>query len=104
MSKDNAKKIVKKYADKLKAEKYSFLAVYLFGSHATGKATKNSDIDVAVISDHLKSNWNQNEEKLWKYTMNVDFRIEPVGFTKKDFMQTHDPLVLEIKKFGIKIM
>lgn len=104
MSKNNVKKIVKKYANKLKAEKYSFLAVYLFGSHAIGKATKNSDIDVAVVSDNLKRNWNQNEEKLWQYTMNVDSRIEPVGFTKKDFAQAYDPLILEIKKTGIKVM
>lgn len=104
MSKNNVKKIVKKYANKLKAENYPFSAVYLFGSYRQGKATKNSDIDVAVVSDFLKRNWNVNEEKLWKYTMDVDSRIEPVGFTKKDFAQDYDPLISEIKKTGIKVM
>ena len=104
MSKIQAKKIVKKYADKLKAEKYPFLAIYLFGSHAQGKAVKNSDIDVAVISNKLKRDWNRNEDKLWEYTMEVNSRIEPVGFTPDDFKKSYDPLVNEIKKTGVRII
>jgi predicted nucleotidyltransferase len=89
---------------KLREKKYPFFAVYLFGSYAQGRANKNSDIDVAVVSDRLKNNWNENEEKLWKYTMEVDSRIEPVGFTQKDFKQGADPLIFEIKKTGIKVV
>lgn len=103
MSKAEAKKIVKKYAEKLKAEKYPFSAVYLFGSFAKGKIHKWSDIDVAVLSKKLKRNWNKNEETLWKLGASVDDRIEPHGFSPEDFKEDWIPMVHEIKKTGIRI-
>ncbi len=104
MSKDKVKKIVQKYATKLRAKKYPFSAIYLFGSYAKNKAHKWSDIDVAVISDKLKKDWNKNEDILWKYTIGVDSRIEPIGFTMKDFQDECDPMASEIKKTGIRIV
>lgn len=103
MSKIQAEKIVEKYAKKLRAKNYPFSAIYLFGSGAKGKRSEWSDIDVAVISDKLKKDWNRNEDILWKYTIEVDSRIEPIGFTVKDFQNSFDPMVSEIKKYGIKI-
>lgn len=103
MSKTEAKKIVREYAQKLKEKKFSFSAVFLFGSFSRDKAGKWSDIDVAVVSDKLKKNWNKNEELLWKYTVGVDSRIDPIGFTKKDFADLGNPMVAEIRKHGIKV-
>ena len=102
MSKTIAKKIVKEYAKKLKAEDYSFSAIYLFGSHAQNKAKKWSDIDVAVISNK-KGNFWKNESLLGRYSLDVDTRIEPHGFTINDFKNDTDPMVYEIKKTGIKV-
>lgn len=104
MSKANAKKIVKEYASKLKAKKYPFSAVYLFGSYAGNKNNKWSDIDVAVVSDKLKRDWWKNEMLLSHIGLDVDSRIEPHGFTVKGFEDDSDPLVYEIKKTGIKII
>ncbi len=103
MSKAEAEKIVKKYMIRLLKENYPFTAVYLFGSHATGKAGKWSDIDVAVLSDKMKKNWNKNEEALWKIGVRVDPRIEPIGFSPKDFEDDWNPIAHEIKKTGIRI-
>ncbi len=103
MSKAEAKKIVRKYAEKLKENKFPFSAIFLFGSSIQGKAGKWSDIDVAVISDKLKNNWNKNEELLWKYTVDVDSRLEPIGFTKEDFADLGNPIVAEIRRHGIKV-
>lgn len=33
----------------------------------------------------------------------IDDRIEPIGFTVKDFQNNIDPMVHEIKKTGIRI-
>ncbi len=104
MSNIKAKKIVKKYAEKLKKENYSFSAIYLFGSHAKGKAHKWSDIDVAVVSDKLRRDRDKNENSLWHIRREVDSAIEPHGFTIKDFEDINDPMVYEIKKTGIKIV
>ena len=103
MSKTGAKKIVKNYADKLKAEKFPFSAIYLFGSYAQGKTGKWSDIDVAVISKKFKKNYWKNNIQIAKISLDIDTRIEPHGFTPEDFKENADPMVSEIKKTGIKI-
>ena len=104
MSKIEAKKVVRKYAEKLKEENYPFHSVYLFGSFAQNKSHKWSDIDVAVVSDKLKRNRDENRFLLWNLRMDVDTRIEPHGFTIKDFEDECDPLAYEVKKTGIKIV
>ena len=103
MSRVEAKKIVKKYAAILKENDFPFFAVYLFGSAAKGKAGKWSDIDVAVVSDKLKRNRLKNEELLWRYVTKVDSRVEPIGFTKKDFADLGNIMVAEIRKYGVKV-
>lgn len=103
MSKTEAQKIVKRYAQRLKDEKFPFFAIYLFGSYATGQPKKESDIDVAVLSNKLKRGWNKNEELLWKLSLDIDPRIEPIGMTLKDFKDNCDPLAAEIKKTGVRI-
>lgn len=104
MSRAEAKKIVKMYANKSKQEKYPFSAIYLFGSFAQNKTRKWSDIDVAIVSDQLKRNREKNNLRLWRTREGVDLRIEPHGFTVKDFQDDCDPMVYEIKKTGIRIV
>ena len=103
MPKIDAKKIVKKYAEKLREENYPFAAIYLFGSYAKGKAHKWSDIDVAVVSDKMKRNRDKGRFLLWHIRRDVDSMIEPHGFTVKDFQDDNDPMVYEIKKTGVRI-
>jgi len=103
MSRNEAKKIVRRYAQKLKEENFPFSALYLFGSQAKGKAKKWSDIDVAVVSGKLKHNRDKNRFLLWKLRRDVDIRIEPYGFTPESFKEIANPLVYEIKKTGIKV-
>ncbi|MEK9130336.1 MAG: nucleotidyltransferase domain-containing protein [Patescibacteria group bacterium] len=103
MSNIEIKKIVKKYAQALKAKKYYFSKIYLFGSYAKKNQNKWSDIDVAIISDKLKKHNDKNRFLLWDIRMDVDTRIEPHGFTVQDFQNKYDPMVSEIKKTGIEI-
>lgn len=104
MSKAQIKKIVKKYANKLKKEKFPFSAIYLYGSFAKEKAHKWSDIDIAVISDELEKKADNNELKLWEFREEIDSRIEPIGFTKDDFKDINNPIVWEIRNTGIKVV
>ncbi len=101
MSKAKAKEIAKKYAEKLKAEKFPYSAVWLFGSTVEGKAHKWSDIDVAVVSKKL--NRDREKSKLWKYRHDVSDLIEPHGFTPEDFSDYWNPMAHEIKKTGIRV-
>lgn len=98
------KKIVRRYARTLKQARYPVAALYLFGSSATGRPHRWSDIDVAVISDKLKRQWNKNSWRLWQLRMGVDTRIEPHGFTVKEFSDISNPLVYEIKRSGVRVI
>jgi predicted nucleotidyltransferase len=104
MSKIEVNKIIKNYIKKLKDKKYSFSAIYLFGSYAKGNAHKWSDIDIAVISNKLEKNYEKNRSILSRLRLDVDNRLETHGFTEKDFRNLADPLVYEIRKTGIRII
>jgi predicted nucleotidyltransferase len=103
MSRSEVEKIVKNYKKALRKAGYPFSAVYLFGSYAKGDAREESDIDIAVLSDRLRENWNKNEEILWKLGADVDLRIEPVGFTPEDFENSVDPIAREVRETGVKV-
>ncbi len=103
MSKAEARKVAKKYSEKLEAKNFPFLAVYLFGSYAKSKARKWSDIDVAVVTEKLRRNRDKSMIELWRAREGIDNRIEPHGFTPEDFKINEDPMVYEIKKTGVRV-
>ena len=104
MSKSETIKIVRRFAKKLKREKFPFSSVYFFGSRARGTNHKDSDIDVAVISPKFRNRFGRNYKKLWDFRDAVDNRIEFHGFTEKDFKNNADPLAYEIRKTGIRVV
>lgn len=104
MSKTEVKKIIKKYASELRKRDFPVSSAYLFGSYAKGKANKWSDIDVAIVSDKLKTNNRENYKKMIYTTLDVDSRIEAHGFTVSQFKDNSIPMVYEIRKTGIKVI
>ncbi len=104
MSKTEVKKIIKNYAKVLRARNFPVSAIYLFGSQVNRKAHKWSDIDVAVITNKLKRNYEKNRSLLYRMRLEVDDRLEPHGFTEKDFRNNADPLAYEIRKTGVRII
>lgn len=96
------KKTVKKYIDFLEANDFSVSQVYIFGSFARGDFHQNSDIDVAIVSNKFTRDWDKNEQLLWKMRRKIDPRIEPVGYKLEDF-KISDPLVQQIKEYGIRV-
>ena len=91
---------IKNYLFKVN-ENFKVEKAYLFGSYAIGKANKESDIDLAIVSSSFSGNSFSDNVALGKLTWGIDTRIEPIGFTPKDF----DELMFarEIKKIGIEI-
>lgn len=74
--------------------------IFLYGSHAKGTATKDSDIDIAVVVDQIPGDYLDTLSMLWKLTRTVDDDIEPVLLTTSDdesgFLNT-------IQKTGIAV-
>lgn len=83
-------------------KQYNLEKVFLFGSYVSGKATKESDIDLAIISSSFTGNKFIDNVNLGKLTWKIDTRIEPVGFRPEDF-NGNNLIANEIINTGIEI-
>ena len=77
MVKEEVLHLAKRYAEAVRAV-IQPEAVYLYGSQARGTATKYSDIDIAVVVDHLPPNYLDVVTELWRQTNPISLEIEPV--------------------------
>lgn len=87
------------------AKKYSnFSTAYLFGSYAKGTENEDSDIDIALLFDHLKSEDKFDlQVQLMLTGANYDSRIEPHPISTDDY-ELGSPYISEIAKDGIEIL
>jgi predicted nucleotidyltransferase len=100
MDKREAINKVKAYRHLLK-DHFQFENIYLFGSYAKGTNREDSDIDVAVIVDHVEGDYFSINPLLWKLRRQIDDRIEPI-LIERDFDDAD--FYGEIKKYGIRIV
>jgi uncharacterized protein len=91
-----------KYVEYLKKE-YNIKGIYLYGSHAKGNNTEDSDIDIAVISEDFTGDIIEDTFRLMKLRRKVDYRIEPHPFAVDEFNEDN-PNAKEIMQTGIKIV
>lgn len=77
MDKEQALSLVRQYKQTISGL-FDTSKVYMFGSYTKGNATKDSDIDVAVVVPELKRDWFSVVPALWTATRNVSTLIEPV--------------------------
>jgi predicted nucleotidyltransferase len=82
--------------------------VILYGSHARGKNSKYSDIDVLILVDNDKITY--SDEKRIKYPLyDLEFEtgkiISPLVFSRKDWETNHSitPFYHNIKKDGVQL-
>ena len=68
---------VRRYAQKVQKE-LNPDAIILYGSHAKGTATEDSDIDIAVIVNNFTGDRLETSARLCNLTWDIDTRIEPI--------------------------
>src|SRR5204862_213840 len=90
---------VKLYLDFLRNKNIPVSSAYLYGSYARGEGNNDSDIDVMLISDAFDNYTSKEKGKIWGYTYQFDYRIEPYIVGKKRFL-TDDvsPIILIVKQ------
>ncbi len=110
MDRNNAKgEINKEIADivdkyiAIVTENYNVVAIILFGSYAKGTQTEDSDIDIAIITDDIKTDKFDEEVKLTLLRRKIDNRIEPHIISISDYENDETPFVVEVKNTGIKV-
>jgi len=94
---------VEAFAHKLDTQGIQVFRMYLYGSFAKGQTHADSDIDVAVFLDRDEIEGFQEDMELMRCRRDIDLRIEPHAFSKKD-LDDPDPFVQEIVKTGERIV
>jgi hypothetical protein len=98
MDKEQAIILARRYKAAI-AERLPLKALYLYGSYCNGTHSSDSDIDIAVIVDHLDDDYFADTPLLWKLKRKISNLIEPVILTD----DTNNPLYFDILKNGILI-
>lgn len=81
MDKEQAIKLAQEYK-KVFLEKMLVKALYLYGSYSKGNYTEDSDIDIAVVVEHLNDDYFEDTPLLWKLKRRISNLIEPVLLTE----------------------
>ena len=95
-------KIVQEYVE-LICKNYKIEAIILFGSYVKGTEHNDSDIDIAVITDDIKSDIFDEELNLMRLRRNIDTRIEPHIIRIQDYKDATTPFIKEVIDTGIKV-
>ena len=104
MDKNQALKIIKKFVKRLRQEGISVDRVILYGSCAAGRAGRDSDIDVAVVSKDFGKDRVEEGIRLCKIAGKVDARLEPIPISVAAYEKdTWLPLIYEIKVKGLEL-
>jgi predicted nucleotidyltransferase len=74
--------------------------VYLFGSYAKGQPHKDSDIDVAFITENTDNKAFDAIFLLWKLRRQIDVRIEPHLLSRDS---DYSDFIAEVQRTGIQV-
>jgi predicted nucleotidyltransferase len=102
MKKNEALRIAKEYAVRVRTELDSDAEIYLFGSAVRDEMQEHSDIDVAVVSKIFGDNVVDNRVKLMLLSNVISYDIEPHPVLREDWVDV-TPFTREIKNEGISI-
>ena len=109
MDRNNVKEINKEIADivdkyiAIVKENYDVVAIILFGSYAKGTEHEDSDIDIAVVTDDIKTDKFNEEVNLTLLRRKIDSRIEPHIIKVEEYENDETPFIVEVKNTGIKV-
>ena len=99
------KSIIQKYICNLESLGISIQKVIVFGSYANGTFTKDSDIDIAVISNEFEKMRLWDKAKyLGRAARGIPYPIEAIGVSPSEFEKSRQgTLIDEVKRNGIEI-
>lgn len=102
--KHNPVVLMEKYHQHLLEEGIPVEQMILFGSQVTGKTHKGSDLDVAVVSKSFTGNAFDHLVRLAQLAADIDPLIEPHPFRPEELENRWDPLAVEIRKHGQRVL
>jgi len=96
--------IIKKYLGILSEEGIIISKAFLYGSHARGTATGDSDIDLMIVSPLFDEDTDKYAPTLWISTRKASYKIEPIAVGENRFLtDDFSPLIETVRQEGIEI-
>jgi len=90
---------VRKYLAALQAHGLTPRFGVVFGSHATGRADRWSDIDLLVVSPQFDGPRSRRSiDLLWRVAARTDSRIEPVPCGESEWQSDDSSAIVEIAR------
>ena len=83
MAEDQVLNLARQYANAVR-ERMKTKSILLYGSQVKGTATKDSDIDIAVVVEEVPGDYLNTVALLWKLGRAVSHEIEPVLLSNDD--------------------
>ena len=98
-------KTVQRYLEALRERGFDIRFGVVFGSYATGRADDWSDIDLLVVSPRFDDMANRADiNTLWRTTIHIDSRIEPIACGEKRWIEDDSSAIVEIaRRYGQKV-
>ena len=94
--------VLKSVRNYLKAVQTEGIAVrfgIIFGSHATGRSGRWSDIDVLVVSPRFDAPRSRRDiDLLWRLAAKSDSRIEPIPCGERQWEEDSSSAIVEIAR------
>jgi len=77
--------------------------IIVFGSQAAGTATKQSDIDVCIVSDRWSQDYHSGTVTLLSIAHEFSLPMDVIPYSPEDLGNKYDPLAKEVRNKGIHI-
>ncbi len=104
MTKESLRQLAVRYKMALLKNNIPVSAIYLFGSYATGRARKGSDIDFCVVSGAFGRNDFSEMVVINQIAKHLSVEIEAFPVAEKDLKEKNNPFIREALKNGEKII
>lgn len=96
--------IIREFVNVLRKEGVHVHRVILYGSYVKGKPRRESDIDVAIISNDFGKDTTEEGMYLFRIAGGIDPRLEPIPISIESYENdTWVPLIYEIREKGLEI-
>lgn len=96
------KNLLDQYISVLEENSIHIRKAFLFGSQASRRSDKWSDIDIALVSDDFEGIRFNDKEKIRKATLALSPLLSPLPFRTIDFTNK-DPFVRHIMETGLPV-
>jgi uncharacterized protein len=98
-------KVVRSYLAAVRSAGIGVEHAVVFGSHARGEATADSDIDVVIIAPDFDGPRDRTRTTiLWRLRASTDARIEPIGVGVRQWLEDDgNPLIAVARREGQEV-